>query len=61
MKKKWIDKKFKRIGIDYEEDSPILKAIDDIANKEDWSRSKVVFAAVKNYLKSRGVFPEDSK
>ncbi len=61
MKKKWKDTKFKRIGIDYEEDSPILNAIDDIATKERWSRSKVVFVAVENYLKSRGVFPEDSK
>ncbi len=58
MKKKWKDTKFKRIGIDYEEDSPILKAIDELAIKERWSRSKVVFAAVDNYLKSRGVFPE---
>ena len=55
---KWKDKKFKRIGIDYEEDSAVLKAIDEIANKERWSRSKVVIAAVENYLKSRGVYPE---
>ena len=58
MDKKWSKKGLSRIGIDYKTNSPILKAIDEIAIKERWSRALVLKAALENYLKSRGVYPE---
>ena len=61
MEKKWKEKKLSRIGIDYPSDGPILKAIDEIATKERWSRALVVKAALENYLKLRGVYSEVTK
>jgi predicted transcriptional regulator len=41
-----------RVGIDI--DDPTIKIMDEIAAKERWSRRKVAYVALENYLKLRG-------
>ena len=47
------DEKLTRIGIDVNEET--LKQVDEIKDKERWSRSMVTKVALENYLKLRGV------
>lgn len=42
-----------RIGIDVNDET--LKQVDELAEKERWSRRMVVSVALENYLKLRGV------
>lgn len=45
--------KLTRIGIDVDEQT--LKEVDELCEKEKWSRKKLVEVALEYYLKLRGV------
>jgi len=46
-------KKMVRIGIDIDKDSEFLKAVDDLCEKERWSRKKLAEVALETYIKMR--------